>query len=678
MSKLGSRIVLTVTSIVLSTSAARAQTSFGPGMLPVGGFGAGLGAVGNVVGDFHSDVVCTNGGMTIFESQGGGRFAAPLVLPTVGFGEWGKIVLVDLDGDTDLDIVSATDRTVPSANIVLRRNLGGGAFSTIGSVGAGIYIAGLAAGDVNGDGSPDIVVANGGSAGTVRVYPNAGNGTLQPVQTISVGVNLTGCALIDVDADLDLDILVSTWTPTFTLTLLRNQGGGVFAPPQSTGTAIGGVGLGAGDFDGDGDVDAAMAHIDNSVVLLANDGLGGFAVTGTLPGDGSVAKDLMVADLDADGRDDIITSTFYGDALIHLATSSGFAPTTVVGTGSQEGGSFGDVDGDGRIDGVFPRGPMAVMLGDGTGGFGGRTTLTPGLMSDAADLNGDGRLDLIGGDSSGAVAVRLALAQGGFGPQILFPVGANPTLVLAGRVDGDAFMDVIVCDAANVRWLRGNGQGGFGPVLFTNVGATHANRFWVGHANADAFVDIVASYTYQNFPNNWVYGTMVLAGDGLGNFNQSAFIAKSSSAIGFGDLDGDGISDLALSGDFHGQVWLSSGGVHSGLDVAFSDIEIFDDDGDGDNDLVASHVNQGFYRYQNLGLGSLVVGPVVAGRFAEVKAGDSMAMATRTSSWPELAAPPASTAWSTTGSAASRTSAQFPRAALSSRSRMPPPMGGST
>ncbi len=92
----------------------------------------------------------------------------------------------------------------------------------------------VAIGDVNGDGKPDLVVANSGS-NTVSVLLGNGNGTFQPQQTFAAGPAQLAVAVGDVNGDGSPDLVVTN-AGNNTVSVLLGNGNGTFQPQQTFAT----------------------------------------------------------------------------------------------------------------------------------------------------------------------------------------------------------------------------------------------------------------------------------------------------------------------------------------------------------------------------------------------------------------------------------------------------------
>ena len=204
-------------------------------------------------------------------------------------------------------------------------------------------LAPLAVADVNGDGKPDLVVANhcansDCANGSVGVLLNNGDGTFQPAVSYSSGGLYTDAVVLgDLNRDGKLDVVVASQyasgsTTTGSVGVLLGNGDGTFQPVVSTSTPtpLGGIrSLALADFDGDGTLDLAVGA---GNVLLRGNGDGTFRAPIVL---GASGPDIVVGDFNRDGRPDLAVGGV--TVLLNIFVS----PTTTTITSSLNPSAFG-------------------------------------------------------------------------------------------------------------------------------------------------------------------------------------------------------------------------------------------------------------------------------------------------------------------------------------------------
>jgi|GEM_PF-3338803 len=363
-----------------------------------------------------------------------------------------SLVATDLDGDGRPDLVAGSAGGGTGAISVLRGTPSGAFAAPLGSP-FGLGTAGgagaIAAGDLNGDGRPDVLatIASGTAADDQLVLlAGDGTGALTPGTPVTAaGHQLAGVALADLDGDGDLDALTASTTATTAEQL------GVFEQAPSGLLAAGGGGatattlataVVAGDLDGDGTPDALVVSRNAGSGSAWTAGGSGLALTARTPV--AVGADPVAAALaDVDGDGDLDGLVLDGTAgLVTLLRNDGAGGLTpigiaVAGLGAGTGVAAGDLNGDGAADLAITDGANArvgVLLGDGTGAFAGPVWAATGAGPRApvlADLTGDGVPDLATADAtanglsllrSTAAPVAHGALSGGFGAQ---PVGAT-------------------------------------------------------------------------------------------------------------------------------------------------------------------------------------------------------------------------------------------------------------
>jgi hypothetical protein len=186
------------------------------------------------------------------------------------------LTFADVDGDGDMDALVAHGRHWPQPNEVYLNN-GAARFTVsyqLGSRSATTYA--VPAGDLDGDGDVDVVVAN--DLAENWVYLNDGTGRFAPAWPVGPEIEPTRSAqLYDLDRDGDLDLLITNRGASNGLFL--NYGNGRFGPKREFGEPQGStIAVAVGDVDGDGDPDLVLANRDGQAnQVLLNDGRLGFA-----------------------------------------------------------------------------------------------------------------------------------------------------------------------------------------------------------------------------------------------------------------------------------------------------------------------------------------------------------------------------------------------------------------
>jgi flagellin len=342
-------------------------------------------------------------------------------------------------------------------------------------------------------------------------------------------------------------------------TLARNVGTGAF-DSVSTGSLSGDVSGSSvsGDFNGDGNLDFVMPLlIPGQLEVMYGDGAGGFSsATVSFSGGLALSSELAVADVNNDGRDDLLG--LRGDSLnVLLSNGSSFAAASVVTTGISDF-AVTDVNGDGGMDIVAARGSdLVTFLGASTGSFSETASIATGLSATAlvvGDFNGDGIADtavtngtnlrVLNGSTSGAYA---AGALSSFGSM-------NTQNLKAADLNHDGIADLVSGNITHLKVAFGQSDGTFGSVS-SYATPTGAADYSIVDVNGDGNLDLAR----VNSSN----GVSYALNNGAGEFNDIRSITASISTLsilGAGDVDNDGVVDfvpISEDGAFTGYQVLS-------------------------------------------------------------------------------------------------------------------------
>ncbi len=571
-------------------------------------------------GDGKQDLAVADGdtdSVTLLFGVGNGAFAAPVGFPA-GLAP-SNIVAADLDGDGKPDLVVANG---VGGTVSVLENLGGGAFAPAVGYAAVTAPGSIAVADLDGDGKLDIAVADEGGS-TVGVLLGQGGGVFggAPAIAVNAGAGVVAIAAADLDGDgkPDLAVVNSVSVLMGGMSVLWNQGGGVFSAPAMVGFGAYGSAIQVADFDGDGKLDIATAFsgdVNVSVDVYLNQGQRVFSgAAGYVGGPefGNVLA-LATADFDGDGKPDLAcVQAGYPSVAVSVLVNQGAGAFALAGTtpvsGNPASMATADLDGDGKPDVAVavPSDTVDVLSNQGAGALSapvGHPASTfppmypvgPSAAIAAADLDGDGRPDLVvlPAVAGGEVAILHNQGDGTFAAGAQIPLSHEPVDIVAADVDGDGARDLLfaligngAADLGGVAVLRNQGDGTFAPPVYLPAGA-HPMAIVAADLNGDGMPDIAVMEPSKRLA--------VILNKGDGTFSSAVEIQTGSmpTAITSADFDHDGLADLAITAGSSVNVFLNQGGgsfgpvASYGTDPAMSGAESIvaaDFDGDGWADL---------------------------------------------------------------------------------------------
>jgi hypothetical protein len=496
---------LDIAAAVLGPGAATVLLGKGDGTFapkvdyPAGGGPIAL-ALGDVNNDGKLDIATTTydtNALNVLLGQGDGTFAAPVATPVPE--DQGLLVLGDLNRDGKLDALVREDSVL---SILYGR--GDGTFADQLDYRVGGNVRNVVVADLNADGRPDLAVAIGDSpTDAVNVMLGAGDGTFGTrLVAQPTGENPRAMVLADVNRDGKLEVITANGGAS-TVSVLAATGAGMLAAKVDY--AVGGPATAVvlGDLNNDGRLDI-VTNAPGGVLLGAENG--GFA-PGAKEAAAIGAAGLALGDLNADGKLDVASAN----------------PTS----------------------GYMEKGTVSVRLGLGDGTFASKADYAVGVnprLVALGDLDGDHQLDMIvgslgSGDGGWSLSVLAGKGDGAFAPASGLQARSSPNTLVLVDLNGDGKLDIVTGNSMSFGvsvWL-GNGDRTFATGV--DVPGYGTQSATIGDIDGDDRPDIVTVNSSSGLLS-------VLLGKGDGTFPSKISFALAADWLALGDLDGNGRPDL--------------------------------------------------------------------------------------------------------------------------------------
>ncbi len=548
--------------------------------------------IGDFDGDGNPDVAVGTGfeAVYLFLGNGDGTLQPASTIPTLE--KVYRLASGDFNGDGKRDI-AYIDEAFFQAIIFLRLGNGLGGFA------ASIPVPATSPGDLlvadfNGDEIDDIATVNGS---TVAILLGKSSGVFtEPIRNYEVGSSAASVVMGDWNEDGRPDLAASNFEHGITL-LLGTPDGFQTGPFVTGGPPA--VLLDSGDFNGDGHDDLLLTDIANRLHFLAGNGASSFAGP-VLAGIGS---DVVPADVNRDGITDLASAS--GQVSVLLGTPSGRFFEMLAFDPASSGPVVGSFDLDSRPDVVLTTTSGITPVWNDPSGFVAGPSFPGELVVAAADMNLDGRDDLIAKTiflPVNYVVVYLAAGDRGF-------TRRDPHNVIVGSLvtadfNEDSRMDAAILDGAGVRLLFGDGTGDFSGEATFSVGNGPA-QLVAADFNHDFNVDLAVAR------NDGVL--VVLLGNGAGSFSSIATFTAGQFPIQIAasDVNGDSHVDLVALVNFGNSIAVLAGNGLGGfaapsnvpLSPMGSSFALADFNADSHVDLAVSRGASGVQTYLGNGLG---------------------------------------------------------------------------
>ncbi|MES2702142.1 MAG: FG-GAP-like repeat-containing protein [Bacteroidota bacterium] len=550
-----------------------------------------------------------------------------------------NIAIADIDGDGQPDLI-ASNRTSNTIS-VYRNTTTAGALSSASFAAKVDFTTGsnpetIAVGDIDGDGKIDIAVANY-TSGTVSVFRNTSTvgaitgGSLNAKVDFTAGSGCTGIAIGDLDGDGRPD-MVATNFGSSTISLFRNSGS---AGAITTASFTAAVDLPTGtqprsgiicDADGDGKQDIVLVNqVSNTLSVYRNIATAGTLATGSFAarvdaGTGSGPIKIKAADIDGDGKIDFVAANYNANAISLLRNQSSPGSITLAtkvdfATANKPADlAIGDIDGDGKADITVGNDLSTVasifrnIASSGTittSSLAARTDVTTGTDPNGiavGDLDSDGKPDIATANSGSS---NISVLKN-------VPLYLPPTVAAVSPSAANPGTSVTIT-GTNFNSTTANNIVYFGATRASVTAATNTSLTATvpGGATYMPVSVLNTASTFTGFAQNPFLPTFNNSGHLAGTLNFNAKVDYSSAGAAYcvavGDIDGDGKTDVAVGNEGVGSVSVfrntsTSGAVAAASFATRADFTVdgtnshnlgfADIDGDGKLDLVVLNYNR--------------------------------------------------------------------------------------